>query len=155
VIRLPLPVARRSRQPYAVGGLDFPPPIIPVSVFGPAGAVTVDAVLDSGGVCGLFAEWVAWRVGLRRQPGSPVITMGSSVTVTGFPTWFGRIDMQINDPTGIASPLRWDAVVGFTPRGSFGGPVSGVIGVNGGLGRFRRVEFDWSAPGGPEVVIRP
>jgi hypothetical protein len=81
--------------------------------------------------------------------------MGSSLGVTGTLTWFARVELQINDPSGVIPPFRWPATVGFTPAGSFAtGSVSGVLGVNGGLDQLQRVEFDWSALGGPEVVLR-
>jgi hypothetical protein len=112
-------------------------------------------VIDTGADCCLFPEWVAWRVGLKRTPGSPVQTMGSSLGVTGSLVWFARVELQVNDPRGVTLPFRWSAVVGFTPAGRFTtGSISGVLGVNGGLDRFQRIEFDWSALGGPEVVLR-
>ena len=34
------------------------------------------------------------------------------------------------------------------------GQASGILGINGGLDQFQRVEFDWQAVAGPEVIIR-
>ncbi len=95
------------------------------------------------------------RIGLKRLPGSPTRTMGSSLTRTGLPTWFAPVELQIEDPAGVIRPYEWSAVVGFTPTGSFPvGRAAGVLGVNGGLDRLQRVEFDWQALAGPEVVVR-
>jgi hypothetical protein len=81
--------------------------------------------------------------------------MVSSVSRTGFSTWFQTVDLQIEDPTGVGPLFRWTAVVGFTGVGSFHAtPATGILGVNGGLDHFQRIEFDWSALGGPEVVVR-
>jgi hypothetical protein len=81
--------------------------------------------------------------------------MGSSITRIGLPTWFAPVELQINDPADVIRPHRWSAVVGFTPVGSFAiGRAAGILGVNGGLDQLQRVEFDWSALGGPEVVVR-
>jgi hypothetical protein len=114
-----------------------------------------DAYLDVGSELCLFPEWVAWRTGLRRQPHSATLPVGSSVSGTGVVAWFATVSLQVIDPTGVQTPFRWPAVVGFTPAGSFAtSPVAGLLGVNGGLDQFQRVEFDWSALGGPEVVLR-
>jgi hypothetical protein len=115
----------------------------------------VYAVLDAGGECCLFPEWVAWRIGYRQTPASPVQLMGSSVSQTGFAAWFETVELELIDPAGVHPPFRWTAPVGFTGHGSFGkSSTYGILGVNGGLARFRRVEYDWSALSGPEVVIR-
>jgi hypothetical protein len=109
-------------------------------------------VLDTGADCCLFPEWVALRVGLRRTTASPVVTLGSSLSQSGTQAWFDRVELQVADPAGIAPAIRWSAVVGFAPYGSFmAGAITGVL---GGLDRFQRIEFDWSALGGPEVVLR-
>jgi len=142
-------------MPFAVRGRIASRPTIWLTIIGPRAADTVQVVADTGGECCLFAEWVAWRIGLKRTPGSPTHTMGSSITRTGFPTWFSPVELQIDDPTGVIRPHRWPAVVGFTPAGSFTkGRAAGILGVNGGLGQLQRVEFDWAALAGPEVVIR-
>jgi hypothetical protein len=81
--------------------------------------------------------------------------MGSSITRTGYATWFAPVRLQIDDPAGIVPPFVWPAVVGFTPTGSFAvGRAAGILGINGGLDAFQRVEFDWAAAGGPEVIVR-
>jgi hypothetical protein len=81
--------------------------------------------------------------------------MGSSVSRTGFPAWFETVDLRLDPSAGGGPSFRWPAMVGFTPRGSFmSGHVSGILGVNGGLDRFQRVEFDWATLTGPEVIIR-
>jgi hypothetical protein len=102
----------------------------------------------------LFPEWVAWRVGLRQTPAAPTVNMGSSLSQTGWWAWLETVDLELEDPTGVLPPFRWSAVVGFTGTGSFKGRHNGIVGVNGGLDAFQRVEFDWSALGGPEVVLR-
>jgi hypothetical protein len=155
LFRFPLPPAQPSSQPFAASGFAADRPIIPLTVIGPRTAVQLYVVLDTGAECCLFAEWVAVRTGLGRTSAAPVATMGSSVSRTGFPVWFERVGLQLNDPAGVGRPFRWPAVVGFTPVGSFwAGRASGILGVNGGLDRFQRIEFDWSALGGPEVVVR-
>jgi hypothetical protein len=123
-------------------------------LIGPRTREPVNVVLDTGSECCLFPEWIAWRAGLRRAPTSPTVPMGSSVSRTGWSAWFERVELQLEDPTGIQPPFRWSAVVGFTGAGSFTGRHNGVLGVNSGLDQFQRVEFDWSAFGGPEVVLR-
>jgi hypothetical protein len=125
-----------------------------VFIIGPRARQPINVVLDTGAECCLFPAWAAWRVGLRQSPASPTVTMGSSVSRTGWSAWFEIVDLVLEDPTGTVPPFRWSAVVGFTGAGSFAGSHSGVLGVNGGLDRFQRVEFDWSALGGPEVVVR-
>ena len=112
-------------------------------------------MLDTGGQCCLFAEWVAWRIGLKRMPLSPTQMLGSSITQSGSLAWFAPVKLQVDDPADIIRPHGWKAVVGFTPVGSFAvGRAAGVLGVNGGLDQLQRVEFDWQALAGPEVVIR-
>ena len=77
------------------------------------------------------------------------------MTLTGVPAWFETVELELRDPAGVHRPFRWKSVVGFTSRGSFSKTsASGILGINGGLDQFQRVEFDWSAPSGPEVVIR-
>jgi hypothetical protein len=81
--------------------------------------------------------------------------MGSSVTLTGVPAWFETVQLELRDPAGVHRPFRWTSVVGFTGRGSFAkSAASGILGTNGGLDAFQRVEFDWAAASGPEVVVR-
>jgi hypothetical protein len=81
--------------------------------------------------------------------------MGSNVSRTGFAAWFETVELELIDPAGVLPPFRWAAPVGFTGRGSFAkSSINGILGVNGGLDHFRRVEYDWSALAGPEVVIR-
>jgi hypothetical protein len=150
-----LPPAVPSNLPYARGGRLFRPPAVTIFLIGPRGRETVEAVLDSGGECCLFPEWLAWRAGYRQSPTSPVLTVGSSVSQTGVSAWFETVELELVDPSGVQPPFRWKSAVGFTPRGSFSRlRTFGILGVNGGLDRFRRVEFDWSALGGPEVVLR-
>ncbi|HEX4588511.1 MAG TPA: hypothetical protein VH120_01185, partial [Gemmataceae bacterium] len=117
--------------------------------------IQVDVILDTGAECCLFAEWVGRLVGLKQLPASPVITIGSSVSRTGVSAWFQRVELQLDPVGGVGTPFRWTGVVGFTPIQTFtAGRASGILGVNGGLDQFQRVEFDWSAAAGPEVVIR-
>jgi hypothetical protein len=133
----------------------FPQPVINLWLIGPAAARRFHVVLDTGAECCLFPEWVAWQTGLHQSSASPTLGMGSQVSRTGWSAWFARVELEVRDPAAILPPFRWPAVVGFTGRGSFGTTsVAGVLGVNGGLDRFRRVEFDWSALSGPEVVLR-
>jgi hypothetical protein len=74
---------------------------------------------------------------------------------TGFAAWFESVELELRDPAGLHRPFRWTAVVGFTGRGSFGKSAAyGILGVNGGLDAFQRVEFDWAALGGPEIIVR-
>ncbi len=155
VFQFPLSPAVSSNVPYARRGRAFGQPLIDLWVTGPKLTEKVRAVLDPGGECCLFPEWVAWRIGLRQTPSSPIVTMGSSVTLTGLPAWFAPVGLDLRDPAGVHRPFRWTSVVGFTGRGSFAkSAASGILGINGGLDQFQRVEFDWSAAGGPEVVVR-
>lgn len=80
--------------------------------------------------------------------------MGSSVSQTGWNAWFCDIEMVIEEPGGTQPPFRWKAAVGFTGAGSFQSGTAGILGVNGGLDAFQRVEFDWAGLAGPEVIIR-
>jgi hypothetical protein len=142
-------------MPFAVGGQIASRPTIWLTIIGPRATDQVQVILDTGGECCLFAEWVAWRIGLKRLPSSPTHTMGSSITRTGFLTWFAPVEIQIDDPAGVIPPYRWPAIVGFTPAGCFTvGRAAGILGINGGLDQVQRVEFDWQALGGPEVLIR-
>jgi hypothetical protein len=155
VYQYPLSPAIPSVAPYARGGQAFAQPVIRLWMIGPRGVERVRTVLDPGAECCLFPEWVAWRVGYRQSPASPVQPMGSSVSRTGFDAWFETVSLELRDPAGVHPPFRWAAPVGFTGRGSFAkSSAYGIIGINGGLDRFRRVEYDWSALSGPEVVIR-
>src|SRR5437870_2134239 len=90
--------SRASTLPYSRGGRVQPRAVVPIKVIGPVRGLTVPVVLDTGADCCLFAEWVAWRAGLRRTPAAPVLTMGSSLGATGCRAWFGQIELQINDP---------------------------------------------------------
>jgi hypothetical protein len=154
IFRFALPQAKPSTLPYAIGGRARARAVVAIRVIGPTGRLTVNAVLDTGADCCLFAEWVAWRVGIRRRPNAPGLTLVSSVSQTGVATWFEAAGFELTDPAGNRPPFQWRSVVGFTPVGSFGGPIAGILGVNGGLDQVQRVEFDWSALGGPEVVLR-
>src|SRR3954470_4870895 len=100
VFCFPLPHASVSNHPYARHGRGFLQPIISVLVIGPAGRHPTRVVLDTGAECCLFPEWVAWRVGFRRTPSSPTVTMGSSVSRTGWSAWFETADLQLEDPAG-------------------------------------------------------
>jgi Aspartyl protease len=154
VYQIPLAAAAPSQFPYARHGRLFHQPIIDIYVRGPRGRHPVSAVLDTGAECCLFPEWVAWRIGLRQTPAAPTGLMGSSLSRTGWNAWFATVELELEDPARILPPYRWSAVVGFTGTGSFKGRHNGILGVNGGLDAFQRVEFDWSALAGPEVVVR-
>jgi hypothetical protein len=144
-----------STLPYARGGRIATRPIIPLTVIGPRATVQVDVILDTGADCCLFAEWVGRLVGLKRSPTSPTVTVGSSVNRTGVSAWFEQVELQLDPVGGIGPPFRWPAVVGMTPVRTFvAGRAAGILGINGGLDAFQRLEFDWAAVGGPEVVIR-
>ena len=80
--------------------------------------------------------------------------MGSNVSQTGWQAWFESVELEITDPSAVTQPFRWKSVVGFTGAGSFQSGASGILGVNGGLDAFQRVEFDWANLAGPEVTIR-
>ena len=141
--RFPFPAWSPSTEPFARQGRKRLRPFIRLTVLGTTAAQGLPIFVDTGAEFSLFPEWVAWRVGLRRQPASPVLTVGSSVSGVGVVAWFAPVELQIDDPAGAQAPYRWPAVVGFTPAGSFAtGSVSGVLGVNGGLDRFQRAEFD-------------
>jgi hypothetical protein len=152
---MPLPPVVPSNLPYARSGWLFPRPVIEIFLIGPRSRASVAAVVDPGGECCLFPEWLAWRAGYRQSPACPVLTVGSSVSLTGIPAWFETVELELADPAGVQRLFRWTAVVGFTGRGSFARlNTSGILGVNGGLAHFQRVEFDWSVLAGPEVVLR-
>jgi hypothetical protein len=122
---------------------------------GPKAVERVNAVIDTGSACCLFPEWVAWRVGLWQTKSAPQARMGSNITSTGTTAWFETVELELRDSAGVHPPFRWSTVVGFTGRSSFGKTSAyGILGINGGLDRFRRVEFDWQALAGPEVIIR-
>src|SRR5436305_12006901 len=120
MIRIPIAPATPSHSPYAVGGRAASRAVTWLTVTGPRTADRVQVVLDTGSDCCLFAEWVAWRIGLRRSANSPALVMGSSLGGAAS-AWFDRVGLRIDDPNGVTPPVRWDAVVGFTPPGSFGG----------------------------------
>lgn len=150
-----LPPAIGSTRPFARNGRAFPQPMISIWLAGPSSIQEVQTVLDSGAECCLFPEWVAWRVGLRQAPVSPQLSIVSSVSLAGVATWFATVELELRDPARSHAPFRWTSFVGFTGRGSFSkSSASGILGVNGGLDHLQRVEFDWQALGGPEVVIR-
>lgn len=147
--------AANSTLPYARRGRMFGQPIVELWMVGPRAVERVNSVIDSGAECCLFPEWVAWRVGLRQKLTSPVLPMGSTITHTGTSAWFDAVELELRDSAGVHPPFRWSTVVGFTGRGSFGKTSAyGILGINGGLDRFRRVELDWQALAGPGVVIR-
>jgi hypothetical protein len=126
-----------------------------VGIIGPTGSDTPDVYLDTGAEFCLFPEWIAWRIGVRRQPSTPVLSVGSSISGVGVVAWFAPVELEIRDLAHASAPFRWSAVVGFTPSGSFSvGHIAGLLGVNGGFDQFQRTEFDWSSLAGPEVVIR-
>jgi hypothetical protein len=153
--RFSFPAWSPSIEPFARQGRKRLRPSIRLTVIGPQSSEEFEVVVDTGAEFSVFPEWVGWRVGLRRQPNSPVQTVVSSVSGSGAVAWFAPAELLILDPGGVQAPHRWPAIVGFTPAASFStGPIAGVLGVNGGLDRFQRVEFDWSALGGPEVVLR-
>ena len=155
LFRYPITPWAASNEPFAHRGRKRLRPVVRLKVVGPSGILGVHTYLDTGSEFCLFPEWVAWRVGLRKQPQSAMMPVGSSVSGTGFVAWFDTVQLQIDDPANVQAPFRWSAAVGFTPAGSFAtSPIAGLLGVNGGLDRFQRVEFDWSALGGPEVVVR-
>jgi hypothetical protein len=130
-------------------------PFIGLRLIGPAGELRFDAYLDTGSEFCLFPEWIARRIGLRQQPQSLTMPVGSSVGGAGVVAWFEAVDLQIDDPANIQPSHRWKAIVGFTPVDTFASsPIAGLLGVNGGLDQFQRIEFDWHSLAGPEVVIR-
>ena len=55
---MPLPPAVPSNRPYARGGWLFPRPVIEIFLIGPRSRQSVVAVVDPGGECCLFPEWL-------------------------------------------------------------------------------------------------
>lgn len=155
VFTFPLPSAANSTLPYSRRGRKFGQPMVELWLRGPLSTMMVDSVIDTGAECCLFPEWVGWRVGLKQKPTSPVLPMGSTIIHTGTAAWFDAVELELRDAAGVHRPFRWTAVVGFTGRGAFGKTSAyGILGVNGGLDQFQRVEFNWQSSAGPEVVIR-
>ena len=140
--RLPLPPSAPAVVPFAQHGRAYAQPVIRLQLIGPRASYPVNVVVDTGAACCLLPEWLAWRVGVRQSASSPTTLMGSSVSRTGWSAWFEMVELQLEDQAGVLQPFRWPAVVGFTGAGSFAGRHNGILGVNGGLDRFQRVEFD-------------
>ena len=153
--RFPFPAWSASNEPFSRSGRKHLRPYIGVKIIGPTSTVFFDAYLDTGAEFCLFPERIGRRIGVRQQTNSPVLSVGSSISGIGVVAWFAPVTLQIEDPVGIQAPFRWSATVGFTPAGTFGqSPIAGLLGVDGGLDQFQRVEFEWAALGSPEVVIR-
>jgi hypothetical protein len=123
---------------------------------GPNGAAfSLAVIVDSGADYSVFPQWVAGRLGFSLAGTPPDLTTVSSVGGGGLPAWFRPVTLEVQDLGGVQRPFRWDAWVGFVAGPSFATSlVSGVLGVNGALDHFRRVEFDWYSLQNPEVVLR-
>jgi hypothetical protein len=154
--RFSLPAPTRSNLPYAHRGILHERPTIRLWMIGPGRPpLRLDVKLDTGADYCVFPAWLTPRVGVSLAGASPDAITVSSVGTGGSPTWFRPVDLEVRDETGAQRPFRWTATVGFISGPSFlTSPVSGVLGVNGGLDRFQRVEFDWYSLQTPEIVLR-
>ena len=127
----------RTKSPVLPGGV-VARPEISVRVIGPAGAVTLDALVDTGSDLTILPFWVAGQIGVDvdASPRWPLAGLAGQV-VQASP---GDVELEIASD---GSFFRWSTAVSFVayPAGS---QATAILGHSGFLA-FSRVTFDGPA----------
>jgi len=86
-----------------------PRPIVPITVFGPAGSYSVRAFLDPGSDETVFEEGLAAAIGVDLNNAS--VGRATGIGLVGSVLRYAQVSMQITDGTELRV---WNAWVGFT-----------------------------------------
>jgi hypothetical protein len=146
--------ARRDRKPFnttADGRLYRPYVWIRVAARGRTRPQEwIEAQLDSGADCCIFAQRVADRLGITRSPGAHEERLRTGAGLVT--AWFAQLDLHLGLP---ADPYEfdWTTPVGFVRDDVLPAAFpSGILGIGGGLERFLSTTLILS-PDGPEAPV--
>ncbi|HXG08979.1 MAG TPA: hypothetical protein VNK04_04255 [Gemmataceae bacterium] len=104
------------------GRMQRPRPIIAVAIIGPAGTVSLDAMIDTGAGDTVFPEHVAASIGVDLM--NAPVGMSSGVATRVVSVRYAEVMLRIADSH---EQREWKTWVGFIP-GSFRRPLLGFAG---------------------------